>query len=140
MQVDYDDIEIPLGSNLLIIGYPGGKSSGGGWPIWKTGHLATDIGIDYDERPVFLIDGNTKGGMSGSPVIADLGNTYKQNNSQTTITQVGGSVRLFLGVYAGRIEGNSINEEATQIDIGKVFKRHALVEMLDFPTVPDVIF
>ncbi len=35
---------------VSIIGYPFGLSAGGSWPIWKTGHIATDPDIDYDSR------------------------------------------------------------------------------------------
>lgn len=120
-------IVIKLGSNILIIGYPYGKSSGGGWPIWKTGHLATDIGIDFNHLPTFLVDATARKGMSGSPVIVDLGNNFQIGG--TTISRIGPSKRLFLGVYAGRIE--SIKDIPNDIEIGRVFKRHALLELLE---------
>lgn len=62
------DDQIKLFALVSIIGFPLGLSSTG-WPIWKTGHIASDPLVDVDGRRGFLIDATTREGMSGSPVI-----------------------------------------------------------------------
>jgi len=80
---------------VSIIGFPEGLTLGGKFPIWKTGHIASDI--DWDGKPAFLIDATTKSGMSGSPVIAKRVSIYQTSQGNT----IGNAVR-FLGVYSGR--------------------------------------
>jgi hypothetical protein len=53
---------INVGNGVLIGGAPHG-----GWPIWMTGHIASDPGLDYYGRPVYLINASTGGGLSGAP-------------------------------------------------------------------------
>jgi len=64
------ETEIPPGTPVHIIGYPAGITVGGGWPIWITGHTASDMEFDHGGRPVFLINANSMGGLSGSPIFA----------------------------------------------------------------------
>lgn len=121
---NYSDVSIyPLDRNLAstdlilfpsepvsIVGFPLGLASAGKFPIWKTGHIASDIDLDYNGKPVFLIDATTKSGMSGSPVIARRTGfiiTSRGNN-------IGGQETRFLGIYSGRIQDQS--------DIGMVWK------------------
>ena len=103
---------------VSIIGFPFGLASSGKFPIWKTGHIASDIDLNYKDKPVFLIDATTKPGMSGSPVIA-----RRNGFSQTSKGQrVGGTTERFLGVYSGRIQDNS--------DVGMVWKPETIDEIL----------
>ena len=90
---------------VSIIGYPFGIGTGGAFPIWKTGHIASDPDLNYDNRPAFLIDATTRGGMSGSPVIIRVSQGYKTKNGNTVLA--GGAKTLFLGVYSGRIHKDS---------------------------------
>lgn len=79
-------IKIPVvpGNAAFVIGFPHGISVGFGLPIWKSAFIASepayDItlkrktkypGIDMQYKiPAFFIDGQTRPGMSGSPVFA----------------------------------------------------------------------
>lgn len=129
---NYTDISIyPFDRNLAstdlilfpsepvsIVGFPLGLASAGKFPIWKTGHIASDIDLDYNQKPVFLIDATTKSGMSGSPVIARRTGfiiTSKGNN-------IGGQATRFLGVYSGRIQDQS--------DVGMVWKPEVINAIL----------
>lgn len=116
---DYNDDIVKYPSiNLSIIGFPLGFSSFGRFPIWKTGQLASDFDLNFDNLPVFLIDAATRGGMSGSPVIIrQRGATYTRNSFG-----MGGQVQQFLGVYSGRLPGDS--------DIGIVWKVKCLEEII----------
>jgi len=106
--------------SVSIVGFPFGLSAGGVWPIWKTGHIATDPDIDFDGRPSFLIDATTRSGMSGSPVIVRSSGGHKTRSGVYVLA--GGITTKFLGVYSGRIR-----DEA---ELGRVWRPHVLNEIL----------
>jgi len=66
---------------VSIIGFPYGLSSGGRFPIWKTGHIASDIDLLYENLPAFVIDATTKPGMSDSPVVARRVGMYQTSQA-----------------------------------------------------------
>lgn len=103
-----------------IIGYPFGLSAGGAWPIWKTGHIATDPDINYDGRPAFLIDATTRGGMSGSPVVLRMNGGYRTNSGNSILA--GGITTKFLGIYSGRIHGDA--------ELGRVWRPFLINEVI----------
>jgi len=104
---------------VAIIGYPYGIATGIGWPIWKTGHIASDPDIDFDNRPAFLIDATTRGGMSGSPVVLRLTGGYPTR--EAWVISSGVATKL-LGVYSGRIHGDA--------EIGRVWRPSLIDEIL----------
>jgi hypothetical protein len=63
------DVAIGITQQLSIVGYPFGRTGGGGFPIWVQGWIATEPSIDFDALPCFLIDSRTRPGQSGSPVV-----------------------------------------------------------------------
>lgn len=105
------DLIISPSEPVSIVGFPYGIAATGKFPIWKTGNVASDIGLDYDRKPVFLIDATTKPGMSGSPVFARR-KGFRQTSTGWGIG--GGDSIRFLGIYSGRILEGS--------DIGMVWK------------------
>ena len=113
------DLMIYPSETVSIIGFPQGITSSGMLPIWKTGHVASDIDIDWKGRPAFLIDATTKSGMSGSPVIAKRVSIYQTSNGNS----IGNAVK-FLGVYSGR----HLSSEG--IEIGVVWKPRVINEIL----------
>ena len=113
------DLKLYPSEAVSIIGFPEGLTSGGKFPIWKTGHIASDIDIDWDSRPAFLIDATTKSGMSGSPVIAKRVSIYQTSQGN----RIGNAVR-FLGIYSGREIGES------GIEVGFVWKPRIISEIL----------
>jgi hypothetical protein len=115
---DFDLMLYPSES-VSIIGFPEGLTSGGRFPIWKTGHIASDIDIDWGGKPAFLIDATTKSGMSGSPVIAKRVSIY-----QTSKGNVVGNAVKFLGVYSGREISTS------GIEVGFVWKPKVISDIL----------
>ncbi|QHW29368.1 trypsin-like peptidase domain-containing protein (plasmid) [Paenibacillus rhizovicinus] len=112
------DVVMRPAMSVSIIGFPFGLSSTG-WPIWKTGHIASDPIVDYDGRKMFLIDATTRGGMSGSPVFLRISSGYTTSAGHHLIG--GPLVTKFLGVYSGRIRDD--------IEIGRVWKPGAMVEV-----------
>jgi len=107
---------------VSVVGFPFGLTAGAAFAIWATGFIASEPGINLDGLPKFLIDCRSRKGQSGSPVIA-----YRSGGpvsiSHGATTHYSGPVFDFLGVYSGRI-----NEQS---DLGIVWKRSALVELID---------
>lgn len=108
------------GMPVSIIGFPFGLKSAGLFPIWKTGHIASEPELNVDRKPVFLIDATTRGGMSGSPVVLRLNSGYSTSDGREILA--GGFQTRFLGIYAGRIHEDS--------EIGRVWKPSVVDEIL----------
>jgi hypothetical protein len=118
------DLELQVGPSepVSIIGFPFGLTSGGRMPIWKTGHIASDLAWDALGRPMFLIDATTKPAMSGSPVVAKRLSSYVSKPG--TLVVGDNDVFRFLGVYSAR------HDEAADPSIGYVWKPHVVTEIL----------
>jgi len=120
-----DETRIDLGvtSDLHVVGFPFAISSGGFTAIWTRGSVATELDIDFEEMPCFLIDARTRTGQSGSPVV------FYTRPGATAAFEGGGAGMLagnvcqLMGVYSGRI-----NKES---DLGYVWRVDALREILD---------
>jgi hypothetical protein len=111
------DLAIWPSSAVSIIGFPHQIVAGGKFPIWKTGHIASDVGLDFDNKPAFLIDATTKPGMSGSPVFARQSPVYLTNDGTTHC----GTRTKFLGIYSSHFHN---------VDVGQVWKPKALLEII----------
>jgi len=105
---------------VSIIGFPLGLTSAGKFPIWKTGHIASEPALDHDGQPLFLIDATTRAGMSGSPVVLRLSSGYKTKDGDARVSS--SYTTLFLGVYSGRLAGDS--------EIGCVWRPALITEIL----------
>ncbi len=113
------DLSLMPGMPVFIIGFPFGISAAAALPIWKTGHLASDHDIDYNGKPSFLIDATTRGGMSGSPVVARMSGGHYTSKGFTVSSRM---ATRFLGVYSGRIREDS--------EIGIVWRPSVIDEIL----------
>lgn len=126
--VDFYPLDLELRSTPIrlmpaaavsVVGFPFGHASGAGLPIWKSGTIASDPDVDYENTPQFLVDATGRPGMSGSPVYARRIGTFL---SESGVNMAGsGSIDRFLGVYAGDIDQFS--------EIGRVWKAAALMEI-----------
>lgn len=121
---------IEVGAVVHVIGFPAGRGTAGQWPIWLTGHIATDPQFDFEGSPRFLVDVRTRGGMSGSPVVirARLHAEWrKSGNAQArhihAIPDRESPVDHFLGVYSGRVRDD--------LDLGFVWRPHVLRELIE---------
>lgn len=106
---------------ISIIGYPYGLSASNIWPIWKTGHLATDPEVNYDNKPSFLIDATTRSGMSGSPVAIRISGAYMKKQGVYTFPET--IIYKFLGIYSGRLDND--------VELGRVWRPNVLLEIFD---------
>ncbi|QKL71482.1 hypothetical protein HI806_09410 [Ralstonia solanacearum] len=105
---------------VSVIGYPLGLTAGESWPIWKTGHIASDPDIDFEPgRPAFLVDATTRRGMSGSPVVLRQTVYLTSNGTQVLAHNI---TTKFMGIYSGRIHEES--------EIGRVWRPFVLPEIL----------
>ena len=115
------DLMVYPSESVSIIGFPQGFATAGKLPIWKTGNVASDIDIDWNGKPIFLIDATTKSGMSGLPVIAKRVCIY-----QTLHGNQIGNTEKFLGVYSGRMTDDY------DVEVGIVWKPRVIREILEW--------
>jgi hypothetical protein len=116
------DFLVAPGDALSVIGFPFGLTGGGRFAIWATGFLATEPDVDYDDKPIFLVDCRSRQGQSGSPVVASRSGGMVALSNGSTVA-FGGPVSTFLGIYSGRINDQS--------DLGIVWKRSAIAELVE---------
>lgn len=109
---------------VAVVGYPYGQHAAG-FPVWTSGTIATDLGLDYDAKPVFLIDARTRESQSGSPVYYHT-NTGVVRTSAGVTNFMDAPYSWFLGIYSGRINAES--------DVGLVWKAHLVSEILEGDT------
>lgn len=130
----YDPV-LEVGSELYIVGFPRGLKPVGNFPIWKRGSIASEPRWQARLERCFWIDAATRGGMSGSPVVASalsveddsrlIGNGPLRPDS-IIVSKPG---LAFLGVYSGRIG----IADALEAQIGKVWHAAEVQEMLANP-------
>jgi hypothetical protein len=123
-----DDLYADVSHPVSVLGFPFGRTGGLGYlPIWSKGWIATELDVDFDGRPSFLIDSRTRKGQSGSPVIVyNSPGDQAAMHSGHLLLAPGEMVRL-LGVYSGRINDQS--------DLGHVWKAEALIDIVTGGTV-----
>jgi len=94
---------------VVVMGYPYHRFK----CIWKTCHIAESIA---DHRTYFLINGRTKEGMSGSGVF--------------TTAERSQHGHVLIGIYSGRISEVGVNRTLNDLDLGIVWKLHALNRLI----------
>ncbi|WP_293389484.1 hypothetical protein [Nevskia sp.] len=135
-------IQIGVGDDLTIVGYPFGVQSHG-FAIWTRGHIASEFDLDYQDLPCFLIDSRTREGQSGSPAIffrtgsyfgkfgeimmvkrsAELVLTPGQPIPEDYVVPHSNVTEQFLGIYSGRIDKES--------DLGRVWRPSAIRDVIE---------
>lgn len=84
-------------SGATLLGYPYGfADTAHDLPVWKTGHIASEPSVDFDNLPVFLVDVSAFPGMSGSPVLAVANGIYENEEGQMR----SGRVLKLLGIFS----------------------------------------
>jgi hypothetical protein len=114
------DVLIRPGLPVHIVGFPFGHTAEGYFPLWKTGHIASDFDAPANGR-VFFVDASTRTGMSGSPVVFRPLGPYLSKTGEVLVGD--GSKSVFLGIYSGRVHPES--------DIGIVWRTSVIAEVLD---------
>ena len=116
-----NDMKVSVSMSVSIIGFPFGFKGPGFLPIWKTGHIASEPEIDYNNEPLFIIDATTRPGMSGSPVVLRQYGGYMDTSGDYQLKP--GTFTRFLGVYSGRLSKDS--------ELGRVWRPRLIQEILD---------
>jgi hypothetical protein len=115
-------LAVGVAQPLSIVGFPFGITGGGAFGVWVQGTIATELEVDWNGLPAFLIDSRTRQGQSGSPVIA-----FHSGGAATLVggtTALGlGKVEKFMGVYSGRINAES--------DLGIVWKKSVMLDLVE---------
>ena len=126
-------------TNVTLVGYPYGYyDTTNALPIWKTGTIASEPTIDFDGKPLLLVDVSAFPGMSGSPVFAIASGIYEMVD-KSAVTP--GSVREFLGIYASMqmvgkdkfleqiVHGDKLGiRDYESLEIGHVWKAKLVIE------------
>lgn len=124
---------------IMFVGYPSGiYDEVNLLPIIRKGVTATPLHVDYNGKPIFLIDASVFPGSSGSPVFIYNPSGFGTNKSFTV-----GSRFIFLGVIAevlirqetGTLEFVSIPikiepriRTKETLDLGIVYKANTVIE------------
>lgn len=120
-----NNILLGITESLYVLGYPRGINIAL-TPIWKRSSIASEPDINPNGIPYFYIDTTTREGMSGSPVIF-----YTSNGSYQTATGcsvlAGGCAYNLVGIYSGR----DINDESHIAQLGKVWKKELIEQIID---------
>ncbi len=91
------DIRIRPASNATLLGYPYGFFDESHFlPVWKTGHVASEPSVDFNNLPTFLVDVSAFPGMSGSPVLAVANGVYEAEDGSMR----SGRVLKLLGIFS----------------------------------------
>ncbi|MFM7896960.1 MAG: serine protease [Flavobacterium sp.] len=122
-----ENYEPEIGDDVFVLGYPYSLSGGGNFPIWKRGSIATEPDIDYEQQPKFYIDTASRPGMSGSPVIFRRIGVHGNENGQITDNTKIGEIRNFVGIYSGRV----IGETNFDAQLGIVWKKRVIEEIIN---------
>ena len=93
----HGDIKMRPTSGATLLGYPFGfADTAHDLPVWKTGHIASEPTVDFDNHPLFLVDVSAFPGMSGSPVLAVANGIYENEDGQMR----SGRVLKLLGIFS----------------------------------------
>lgn len=121
---------------VTFIGYPNGLyDSASLLPIVRRGHSATSLSIDYEGKPIFLVDASVFPGSSGSPVFIVV---PPSGGDKFGNIMVGGGARVvFLGVVAAVYQrsvpvltaGGGAPFVHDALDIGIVYKASTVLEL-----------
>ena len=130
------DIKIRPTSGATLLGYPYGfYDTKHSLPIWKTGHVASEPNVDFEGRPVFLVDVSAFPGMSGSPVLAVATGIYESEDG----VMKSGRVLKLLGIFSAMpvirerkmdATGSVVDAPTdTSLQLGYVWKAALIAEM-----------
>ncbi|QXP78715.1 MULTISPECIES: trypsin-like peptidase domain-containing protein [Winogradskyella] len=122
------DVKLRVMDDVFVTGFPLKTSTTPNkLPIYKGATIASEPNM-FSSLPLFYIDGKTKSGMSGSPVIKK-DNDIKQIPSATAITLSQGRIGL-VGVYSGRDRQEKDEYEA---ELGIVWKfKECLLPIIEY--------
>lgn len=132
--------------DILMIGYPNGIMDAVNCkPIVRKGITATNLKLDYNGKPIFLIDAACFSGSSGSPIFLRKTGLEKETTEKGIQLGVSASYSLLGILYAGptlTVDGKIIvkdiptsavpvAEMKTMMNLGYVVKIQKAVELFE---------
>lgn len=112
-----------VGMDCIIVGYPKGLSADRETPIWKRASIASEPFLDFEGKPLVLVDTATREGMSGSPAIMRHSGLFAPDSMDGN--SLIGTVENFLGIYSGRI-----GDDPMGVQLGRIWKGHVIDEVI----------
>jgi len=93
------DTHLAVMDQAFVTGYPlSATTTPNSLPIYKSGTIASEPRV-FDSQPRIYIDGKTKTGMSGSPVMVKRRSDLQQQGHASTLST---DTLDFVGIYSGR--------------------------------------
>lgn len=141
---DYDSLTAI--EDIIMIGYPNGIMDDYNCkPVVRKGITATNIKLDYDGEPIFLIDAACFPGSSGSPIFLRKTGLEKETTDNGLRLGVSASYSLLGVLYAGptiSVDGKivikdiptsavPVAEMETMMNLGYVVKIKKAVELFE---------
>ena len=105
--------------------------------MWKTGHVASEPSVDFEGRPVFLVDVSAFPGMSGSPVLAVANGLYEAEDGSMR----SGRIWKLLGIFSAMpvvrerrpVDAAGFSSDAqtveTSLQLGYVWKASLIADL-----------
>lgn len=144
---------LAAGDDLFVVGFPRGFTPYVGVPIWTRASIASEPGLDYENRPMYLVDARTRKGHSGSAVVLRPGVSRTVRMSDDTLYTTSIDDAWIAGLYSGRVVVQEDRQDAVDdcqeapaafsetLDIGLVWKTGAILSTIEgrtrFPAVGD---
>ena len=97
------DVEIGIGEDILVMGYPMGfYDIVHNLPIIRSATLASIYPVPFSGRPMVLIDSRLHRGTSGSPVLTKPTQMLRRQDGSTSILRA--PVSFLLGVHSASVD------------------------------------
>lgn len=134
--------ELDALEEVIFVGYPSAiYDTVNLMPVFRRGTTATPLQVDYDGRPIFLIDASVFPGSSGSPVVIYNLGGYSGKHGFTVGTRLfllGIILQVMFQEEEGTIDFAAIPTSIEpvvrtrqMIDIGVVYKARLIVEAVE---------
>jgi hypothetical protein len=110
-------IKLEVTQTCFVIGFPLGlvdrQDPNHVLPVYKTANIASEPYLDFQRRPIVVIDATTRPGMSGSPVFVQQAHYGSHRNR-------------FVGIYTGRFPRLAEGDDSA---LGIVYKPRVIREI-----------
>jgi hypothetical protein len=109
------DLDIRIGMDVFVLGYPFPDNNDGGFPVWKRGSIASEPELVNLTTGYLLVDTAFRPGMSGAPVIRRSWSSHIVHGEVLPLNST--PATKFIGVYSGRLH----TEKQTDAQLGIVW-------------------
>lgn len=97
------DVSIPIGEDVLVLGYPMGfHDTLHNLPIVRNAIMASVYPVPFEGKPIILIDSRLHRGTSGSPVLTKPTQMVRRADGSTSV--LSGPVSFLVGVHSATVD------------------------------------